>query len=125
MANVRAPPDSGFNLKELKQAQADARNARDSEEMTKRKLAETEADLKRAKEEAGQATKKRNRQKNDAQTARESRAETENKFAAAEAALVAAEGREQACQSATKGDNASQCRPSWSTIGSLGPLIYS
>ena len=89
-------------LKELKQAQADARDARNSEEVAKRKLADAEADLKRAKDEAVRATKEAEQAKNDAQAARESQAKAENKLADAERARVAAEGREQACLSAAK-----------------------
>jgi hypothetical protein len=56
--SANEPPKMEVNsmLKALKQAQADARTARDSEEMAKRKLADAETDLKRAKEEAGRAT---------------------------------------------------------------------
>jgi len=102
--SANAPPKMEVDsmLKELKQAQADARNARDSEEVVKRKLADAEADLKRAKDEAVRATKEAEQAKNDAQAARESQAKAENKLADAERARVAAEGREQACQSAAK-----------------------
>jgi len=101
-ANELPKMDVDSMLKELKQAQADARNARDSEEMTKRKLADAETDLKQAKEEAGRATQEAQQARQDAQAARESRAQAENKLADAERARVAAEGREQACQSAAK-----------------------
>jgi hypothetical protein len=100
-----APPTSEPSkamVKELQQAKVDAINARASESMAQRKLADAEADLKRVKEEAGRATKEAEQAKIDAQTARESRAQAENKLATAEAARVAAEDREQACQSAPK-----------------------
>jgi len=101
-ANERSKVEVDSMLKELKQAQADARNARDSEEMAKRKLADTEADLKRAKEEAERATQEAQQARADAQAARESQGKAENKLADAERARAAAEGREQACQSAAK-----------------------
>jgi chromosome segregation ATPase len=100
-----APPTnepSKTMVKELQQAKVDALNARTSESMAQRKLADAEADLKQAKEEAAQATKEAEQAKMDAQKARESRAQAENKLAAAEAARVAAEGREEACQNDAK-----------------------
>ncbi|HEY2534813.1 MAG TPA: hypothetical protein VGJ20_44065 [Xanthobacteraceae bacterium] len=92
-------------LEELKQAKTEARNARDSEAKVQRKLADSETDLKRANEETERATKEAEQAKDDAQAARESRAEAENKLADTERARVAAEGREQACQSAAKSQN--------------------
>jgi len=87
---------------ELKQAKANAQTARDSEAMAQRKLADAETDLERAKEEAGRATKEAEQAKDDAQAARTSQADAENKLADAERARMAAEDREQACQSAAK-----------------------
>jgi hypothetical protein len=111
-ASANQPPktEADSMLKELnqakadaKQAKADAQNARTSEAMAQRKLADTETDLKRTKDEAGQATKEAQRAKADAQAARKSQADAENKLADANAARVAAEGREQACQSTSLG----------------------
>jgi membrane protein involved in colicin uptake len=89
-------------VKELQQAKVDAINAKTSESMAQRKLADTEADLKQAKDEAERASEEAEQARNDAQTARESRAEAEKKLAAAEAARVAAEDREHTCQNAAK-----------------------
>jgi hypothetical protein len=89
-------------LKELERAKADAQNATASEALA-RKLADAEAALQRAKEEAGRATNEAQRAKADAQAARESEAVAKRKLADAEAARTAAEGREQACQSAKPG----------------------
>jgi hypothetical protein len=47
--------------------------------MAQRKLADTEADLKQAKDEAAQASKEAEQAKMDAQKAGESRAQAENK----------------------------------------------
>jgi hypothetical protein len=54
-------------VKELQQAKVDAINARASESMAQRKLADTEADLKQAKDEAARATKEAQQAKADAQ----------------------------------------------------------
>jgi hypothetical protein len=89
-------------VKQLQQAKVDAINARASESIAQRKLTNTEADLKQAKDDAAQATKEAEQAKTDAQNARQSKAEAERKLAAAEAARVAAEGREEACQNAAK-----------------------
>ena len=59
-------------LKELQQAKVDAINARASESMAQRKLADTEADLKQAKDEAAQASKEAQQAKVDAQATRQS-----------------------------------------------------
>jgi len=101
-ANEPPKTDVDSTLKELKQAKADALNARASEGLAQRKLADAEADLKRTKEEAGRATKEAEQARADAQVTRQSKAEAERKLALSEAARVAAEGREQACQSAAK-----------------------
>jgi len=85
--------------KELQRAKVDALNARTSEAMAQRKLADAEADLKQAREEAGRASKEAEQAKMDAQKAQQSKAQAESKLAISEAARVAAEGREQACQS--------------------------
>ena len=99
-----APPtvERDSALKELERAKADAQNATASEALA-RKLADAEAALQRAKEEAGRATNEAQRAKADAQAARESEAVAKRKLADAEAARTAAEGREQACQSAKPG----------------------
>ena len=68
-------------VKELQQAKVDAINARASESMTQRKLADTESDLKQAKAEAARATKEAQQAKTDAQAARQSQAEAERKLA--------------------------------------------
>jgi hypothetical protein len=77
--------------KELNQAKADAENARTSEATTQRKLADTEANLKQAKDEAAQATKEAQQAKADDQAAQQSKAEAERKLADSEAARTAAE----------------------------------
>jgi chromosome segregation ATPase len=59
--------------------------------MAQRKLADTEADLKQAKDEAARATKEAQQEKADAQVARQSKAEAERKLAE----LEATERREQ------------------------------
>jgi hypothetical protein len=87
---------------DAKQARTDAQDARISEQMTRGDLADAEGELKQTKEEAARATKEAERSKEDAQAARKSRADAESKLAIAEAGRVAAEGREQACQSAAK-----------------------
>jgi chromosome segregation ATPase len=89
-------------VKELQQAKVDAINARASESTAQRKLANTEADLKQAKDDAARAAKEAERARADAQSAREARARAENKLADAEAARTAAEEQEKACQSAAK-----------------------
>ena len=71
--------------KELKQAKTDAEIARASEATTQRKLADTEANLKQAKDEAAQATKEAQQAKADAQAAQQSKAEAERKLAESEA----------------------------------------
>jgi hypothetical protein len=108
-----APPTdepSTSMVKELQQAKVDAIKARASESMAQRKLADTEADLKqakdeaaratkeaqqakadaeadlkRAKAEAGRATKEAQQAKADAQVALQSKAEAERKLAESEA----------------------------------------
>jgi DNA repair exonuclease SbcCD ATPase subunit len=89
-------------LKELERAKAEAQNARSSEALAQRKLADAEAALQRTKEEAERTTNEAQRAKADAQAARESDAAAKRKLADAEAARAAAEGREQASQSAAK-----------------------
>ena len=70
-----------------------------SEVLTRRKLADAEAVLRRTKEEAERVTNEAQRAKADAQAARESEAAAKRKLADAEAARTAAEGR---CQSDVK-----------------------
>jgi hypothetical protein len=89
-------------LKELEKAKKDAENATASEAVFRRKLADLEAALQRAREEAVQVAKDAEQAKADAEFARELQAQAERNLAEAEAARVAAEGREQACQSAAK-----------------------
>ena len=97
-------------VKELQQAKVDALNARTSKSMAQRKLADTEADLKqakdeaartikeaqqakadaeadlkRAKDEAGRATKEAQQAKADVQVALQSKVEAERKLAESEA----------------------------------------
>ena len=71
---TNAPPtvERDLALKELERAKADAQNATASEALA-RKLADAEAALQRAKEEAGRATNEAQRAKADAQAARELR----------------------------------------------------
>ena len=85
--------------RQVEQAQADARSAKASEALAQRKLADAEAALQRAKEEAGRATAEAERAKADAKIARESEVVVKRKLADAEAARVAAE---QSCHSGTK-----------------------
>ena len=101
-ASESSKTQADSTVKELQQAKVDAINARASESIAQRKLTNTEADLKEAKDEAAQATKEAEQAKIDAQKARESQAKAENKLADAERARVAAEEGEKACQSAAK-----------------------
>jgi hypothetical protein len=101
-------------LKELQQAKTDALDARTSEAASRRKLADAEAELKRAKEEAGRATKEAEQAKADAKAAREAKAEAERKVADAEAAQTAAEERQRASESAARNEpGGSTWLPSW------------
>ena len=100
-ANEPPKREVDSTLKELEKAKTDAENVR-APEVIARKLADAEAALQRAKEEAARATKEAEQAKADAQVARELKAQAERKLANAEAARVAAEGREKACQSAAK-----------------------
>ena len=97
-ANEPPKVEVDSTLKELEPAKADAKNATASEALA-RKLADAEAALQRAKEEAERATNEAERAKADAQAARESEAAAKRKLADAEAARTAAEGR---CQSDVK-----------------------
>jgi hypothetical protein len=104
-SSTNEPPKAGVDttlLKALQQAKNDALDAKTSEQGARRKLAEAQADLKQAKDEAGRATKQAEHAKADAQSAREAQAKAENKLADAEAARTAAEEQEKACQSAAK-----------------------
>ena len=98
-------------LKELARVKTDAQNARadeqkarTSEALAQRKLADTEADLKRAKEETARVTKEAEQAKNDAQSARASQTKAESKLADVEAARSAAEERLKASESAKKSE---------------------
>ncbi len=101
--SVTSPPsakEAAEVTREVEQAKADAQAAKASEAVAQRKLADAEAALQRAKEEAGRAIAEAERAKVDAKAARDTEAAARRDVAAAEAARVAAEGREQACQSA-------------------------
>jgi hypothetical protein len=89
-------------LKDFERAKADAQNAKSSEALAQHKLADAEAALQRTKEQVERATNEAERAKADARAARDSEAAAMRKLADAEAARAAAEGREQACQSAAK-----------------------
>jgi hypothetical protein len=89
-------------VKELQQAKVDAINARASESIAQRKLADMEKDLKQAKEDVGRANKEAEQARADAQVARQSKTEAERKLTDADGARMAAEEREQACRSAAK-----------------------
>jgi hypothetical protein len=88
--------------KEAEQAKSDAQAAKASEAIAQRKLADAEAALQRAKEESRRMTAEAERSKADAKAARETEDALKRKLTDAEAARVAAEGREQACQTAAK-----------------------
>jgi len=115
--------ETGAPKKELERAKSDGFTEKASEALAQRKLADAEAALQRVKEEAGRATAEAERAKAalqrvkdeaarataeaerakaDAKAARESEETAKRKLADADAARVAAEGREQACQSAAK-----------------------
>ena len=115
--------ETGAPKKELEGAKSDGFTEKASEALAQRKLADAEAALQRVKEEAGRATAEAERAKAalqrvkdeaarataeaerakaDAKAARESEETAKRKLADADAARVAAEGREQACQSAAK-----------------------
>ena len=81
--------------KDLQQAKADAENARASEATAQRKLADTEANLKQAKDEVARANKEAQQAKADAQAAQQSKAEAERKLAESEAARTATEEQKQ------------------------------
>ena len=100
--NTSKTQEDDSTVKELQLAKVDAINAKASEAMAQRKLADTEADLKQAKDEAARATKEAEQARADAQAARQSTTQTERKLAESEAARTAAEGREQTCQNAAK-----------------------
>ena len=104
-SSTSEPPKVGVDtalLKELQQAKTDALDAKTSEQVARRKLADAQADLKQAKDEAGRATKEAEQAKDNAQSAREAQAKAENKLADAEAARTAAEEQEKVCQNAAK-----------------------
>ena len=82
--------------REDERAKLEAQTAKASEALAQRKLADAEAALKRAKEEAGRATKEAEQAKAEARGARDSEAAVKHKLADAEAAKAKAE---QACHS--------------------------
>jgi hypothetical protein len=115
--------ETGEPKKELERAKSDAFNAKASEAVAQRKLADAEAALhqvkeeakraaaeterakaalQQAKEEARRATEEVERSKADAKAARDRKIELERKLADADTARAAAEGREQSCLSAAK-----------------------
>ena len=123
--------ETGAPKKELEGAKSDDFTAKASEALAQRKLADAEAALQRVKEEAGRATAEAERAKAslqrvkdeaaratadaerakaDAKAARESEETARRKLADADAARVAAEGREQACQSAAKKESGFRAR---------------
>ena len=81
---------------EVQRVKAEVQIAKASEASAQRKLADVEAALKKAKEEAQRATSEVERAKAEAQNARESEAAVKHKLADAEAARAKAE---QACHS--------------------------
>jgi hypothetical protein len=91
--------------KDLQLAKADAQTAKQSEASAQRKLADAEAALQRAREEARRATAEAEQAKADAKTAQKSEETTKRKLADAEAARVAAEGRVRTCENANKEGN--------------------
>jgi hypothetical protein len=115
--------EAGEPKKDLERAKSDAFNAKASEAVAQRKLADAEtalqqvkeearrataeserakAALQQAREETRRATEEVQRSKADAKAARDTEIELERKLADADAARVAAEGREQACLAAAK-----------------------
>jgi hypothetical protein len=102
-------------VKELQQAKVDAINARASESMAQRKLANTEADLKQAKDEAARATKEAQQAKADAQVARQSKAAAERKLAQSEAARTATQSQTDPLGTWLRGLGA------WLRVGLFGP----
>jgi hypothetical protein len=88
--------------KEAEQAKSEAQAAKASEAIAQRKLADAEAALLRAKEETRRVTAEAERSKADAKAARDTEDTLKRKLTDAESARVAAEGREQACQTAAK-----------------------
>jgi DNA repair exonuclease SbcCD ATPase subunit len=106
-AKEPAKTEVDSTLKELQRVKADAQNARTDEQKARaseaalrRKRADTEADLKRAKEEAARATKEGEQAKTKAKDAQEAKTEAERKLADAEAARSAAEEHLKAGESA-------------------------
>jgi hypothetical protein len=91
--------------KDLQLAKADAQTAKQSEASAQRKLADAEAALQRAREEARRATAEAEQAKADAKTAQKSEETTKRKLADAEAARLAAEGRVRTCENANKEGN--------------------
>ena len=82
--------------REVERAKLEAQTAKASEALAQRKLADAEAALRRAKEEAGRATTEAEQAKAEAQGARDLEAAVKHKLADAEAAKAKAE---QACHS--------------------------
>jgi hypothetical protein len=88
--------------KDAEQAKSEAQAAKASEAIAQRKLADAEAALLRAKEESRRMIAEAERSKADAKAARDAEDTLKRKLSDAEAARTAAEGREQACQTAAK-----------------------
>jgi hypothetical protein len=88
-----------LTITEVERAKAETETAKASEALTLRKLADAEAALQRAKEEAGRAIAEAERARAAAQVAKESEAAATRKLADAEAARAAAE---KACTAAAR-----------------------
>lgn len=104
-AGTAAPPtpqtktEGRLTITEVERAKAETETAKASEALAQRKLADAEAALRRAKEEAGRAIAEAERAKAAAQVAKESEAAAKRKLADAEGARVAAE---KACTAAAR-----------------------
>lgn len=94
-----AKAESDVMRTELEQARTEVQTAKASEALVQRKLAEVEAMLRGAKDNAGQATAEAEQAKADAQAARRSEAAVKRKLAEVEAAR---EADEKACLSSAR-----------------------
>ncbi len=88
-----------LTITEVERAKAETEAAKASEALAQRKLADAEAAIQRAKEEAGRAIAEAERAKAAAEAAKESEAAAKRKLADAEAVRVAAE---KACTTAAR-----------------------
>lgn len=98
-AKEPAKAESDVMRTELEQARTEVQTAKASEALVQRKLAEVEAMLRGAKDNAGQATAEAEQAKADAQAARRSEAAVKRKLAEVEAAR---EADEKACLSSAR-----------------------